>query len=58
MYHVYETIRGEKYRITSAPISLNWLMSLFASLYIPRQVPFMKPTECITIDNYLVVKVD
>jgi hypothetical protein len=54
MYLVYDG----KYRITENPISLNWLYNLFASMYIPKQVPYMKPGEMITLDKYKVVKVD
>lgn len=54
MYLVYDGV----YKITENPISLNWLYSLFATLYIPKHVPFMKPGEEITLDKYKVVKVD
>lgn len=55
MYHVYD---GHN-RITDNPVSLNWLYSILKSAYVPWNiVARMLPTECVSIENYKIVKVD
>jgi hypothetical protein len=55
MYIVYQG----KYKITSNPISLNWLYNVLKSVYVPwHTIAQMLPTECIAVEGYKIVKVD
>lgn len=55
MYHVYDG----RYRITDNPVSLNWLYNILSSIYVPwLKVAEMLPTECMSVENYKIVKVD
>jgi hypothetical protein len=55
MYHVYDG----KYRITDNPVTLNWLYNILKSIYVPwYTIARMKPTECVSIEDYKIVKVD
>ncbi len=55
MYIVYHN----QHKITDNPITLNWLYNILKSIYVPwHTIARMMPTECISVEQYKIVKVD
>lgn len=53
MYDIYDGV----YKITSDPISFNFLFQVLRSVYLPYEICIMKPGDCIEIEKYKIVKV-